>query len=280
MFFGIHFGPNKSNTGNEEKALVVDDLEISIVRKRVRHLYLRIRRSDGRVTVTAPLQLSLAEIRAFVLTKRGWVRRHKARLCQAGHQQSAPSVPSQSREHRFVDGEQFFVWGKAFALEVIERPGRSEVFLDEPRLVLKIRPNAERRHRQAAIHDWYRQQLLEALSPMIAIWAPRLGVRVDHYHVRMMKTRWGSCTPARRSIRLNVELAKRRRDLLEYVLVHELAHLIEANHGPRFYALMNTHWPRWRESRAELNSGLDRSVIDSPKQAADSLAFANDSTFN
>jgi predicted metal-dependent hydrolase len=120
-------------------------------------------------------------------------------------------------------------------------------------MVLTVRPGAETEKREAVVSAWYRDQIKAAMLPLIAKWEPILGVKAENVYVRRMKTRWGSCTPRRRSIRLNSELAKKPRECLEYVVVHELVHLLEPSHNQKFVALMDKFMPQWRQLRDELN---------------------------
>lgn len=152
-----------------------------------------------------------------------------------------------------VTRESHYVWGKRYLLTVIEREEKPSVAIDHRRITLGVRPGTDRARREAVMHKWHRRLLHEAVPPLIRKWEPRLQVKVAAYFLQRMKTKWGSCNHEARHIRLNTELVKKPKDLLEYVVVHEMAHLIAPTHSERFVALLDEHYPTWREARAELN---------------------------
>ena len=160
--------------------------------------------------------------------------------------------------NRFVSGESHDVWGRPYELCVVERAGREGVKLDDSSLTLFVRPGAAAARRAAVMHGWHKAILNETLPPLIQKWEQRLDVRLNGYSLRRLKTRWGSCNYRTKRIRLNTELVTKPIHLLDYVLVHEMVHLIVPNHGPRFIALMIEHYPTWREARAELNQSHRR----------------------
>lgn len=163
-------------------------------------------------------------------------------------------LPSRRESSRaYVKRESHYVWGSRYLLDVIEREAPPKVELRGPRLVLKVRPGASQAQRQHALGAWYRNQVRAAAAPLLAKWQPVLKVEARTVCVRRMKTKWGSCTPDRATIRLNSDLAKKPRACLEYVLVHELAHLIAPTHDARFRAILNRHLPHWPQLRERLN---------------------------
>lgn len=153
-----------------------------------------------------------------------------------------------------LDGESHFLWGQRYRLKVIERPGRAEIRLrGSATMELCVPPDAGRDRREALLTEWYRAQLKAAVPALIAKWQPVLGVDVNAWGVRKMKTRWGSCNTDTSKIWLNLELAKKPPRSLEYILVHELTHLTERHHNDRFISLLDAYLPRWRTYRDELN---------------------------
>jgi predicted metal-dependent hydrolase len=195
------------------------------------------------VRISAPKRTSMKTIRAFAISKMEWIRKQQV------------IVREQERETPFdyVDREVHYAWGKRYLLRVSERDGPPSVGLEGGSMLLQVRPGTERDKRQAVVEDWYREQVKTAVPPLLARWEPRLGVRVERFHVRQMKTRWGSCNPKARTIRLNTELARKPPELLEYLVVHELVHLLEPTHNARFYALMDRYMPDWKVHRRTLN---------------------------
>lgn len=152
-----------------------------------------------------------------------------------------------------MERESHYLWGRRHLLavrHVAEPPG---VKLDHKRITLTVRPGATKAKRAQVLHEWHKRQLHAVVPDLIAKWEPRLKVKVAGYFLQRMKTKWGSCNHEARHIRLNTELVKKPRDLLEYIIVHEMAHLREPNHSVRFLALLDEHYRGWREARAELN---------------------------
>ena len=234
----------------ESTEIVLGDITVEVVRKRVKNINLTVQPPLGRVRISAPKRASLKTIRAFAISKLDWIRKQQAWMREQARQ-APPAGPRV--ELKYIDGESHEVWGKPCLLAVSERVGPPSVELNHDRLLLQVRPRTPREGRRALVETWYREQVRTAVPPLLERWEPRLGVKVERFQVRRMKTRWGSCTPAKRTIRLNTELATRSPELLEYIVVHELVHLLEANHNARFYELMDLHMPGWQAHRKELS---------------------------
>lgn len=219
------------------------EISIAFTRKEVKHVHLSVHPPNGRVTLVAPADTRLEVARAYAVSKLGWIRDQQARL------------RTQAREtpRRFVTRESHHVWGKRYLLSVIEREQKPSVTMDHRRITLTVRPGSDRAKREAVMHEWHKHLLHEAVPRLIRKWEPRLEVKVAAYFLQRMKTKWGGCNHLAGTIRLNTELVKKPRDLLEYVVVHEMVHLIAPNHSERFVALLQEHYPTWREARAELN---------------------------
>lgn len=219
------------------------EIAIAVTRKDIKHVHLSVHPPNGRVTLAAPDGTRLEVARAYAVSKLGWIRDQRARL------------GAQAREtpRRFVTRESHYIWGKRYLLSVIECEQKPAVTMDHRRITLTVRPGSDRAKREAVMHDWHKRLLHEAVSRLIRKWEPRLKVTVAAYFLQRMKTKWGGCNHEARHIRLNTELVKKPRDLLEYVVVHEMAHLIAPTHSERFVALLNEHYPTWHEARAELN---------------------------
>lgn len=219
------------------------EIAIAVTRKDIKHVHLSVHPPNGRVTLVAPAGTRLEVARAYAVSKLGWIRTQQARL------------HAQVREtpRRFVTRESHYVWGKRYLLSVIEREQKPSVTMDHRRITLTVRPGSDREKREAVMHDWQKGLLHATVPRLIQKWEPRLGVKVAAYYLQRMKTRWGGCNHQARHIRLNTELVKKPKDLLEYVVVHEMAHLIVPTHSERFVALLTEHYPGWRVARAELN---------------------------
>ena len=219
------------------------EIAIAVTRKDIKHVHLSVHPPNGRVTLVAPAGTRLEVARAYAVSKLGWIRDQQARL------------RAQAREtpRRLVTRESHYVWGKRYLLSVIEREQKPSVTMDHRRITLTIRPDSDRAKREAVMHDWHKRLLHEAVPRLIRKWEPRLDVKVAAYFLQRMKTKWGGCNHRAGTIRLNTELVKKPWDLLEYVVVHEMTHLVEPTHSERFLALVAKHYPSWRTARAELN---------------------------
>jgi predicted metal-dependent hydrolase len=154
---------------------------------------------------------------------------------------------------QFVGRETHYLWGRRHLLRVSEKDSKPAVKLDHRAIHLQVRPGTSRKGREKVMHEWHLFLLHAAVPPLIRKWESRIGIQVRGYFLQRMKTKWGSCNPKEKTIRLNTELVKKPRDLLEYVIVHEMLHIIEPAHSPKFFALLSEHYPGWAEARRELN---------------------------
>ena len=222
--------------------IAIDDLRIEVNYKQIKRLYLRVHTPDGRVSVTAPRQLSIKEITQFIQTKIGWIQQKRAAIINT----TLIDAP---------DTTHVWVWGVPYPIHITYGP-RGHIALSDTHLILTAPATSTPAQHAAMIQRWYHQQVQAALPALVDTWSTRMGVQVNKIFVQQMKTRWGSCNYRAGHIRLNSALAKYPPHLLEYVVVHELVHLLEPSHNARFYALMGQFWPRWREDRAMLRRGL------------------------
>lgn len=224
--------------------LRVDDIEVEVHRKRIRHLYLRVMPPDGRLRVSAPLRIGDDSIRQAVERRMPWVRRQQDRQRQR-ERESARS---------WVSGERHYVEGIARELNVSTHEGKPHVgLLGESTLEMRVRPGTGRDERADLLDGWYRERLKASIPRLIAVWEPFMGVTVKEWRIRKMRTRWGSCSIRNGRIWLSLELAKKPMRCLEYVIVHEMAHLIEPSHNRRFWGILDRHLPDWRARKDELN---------------------------
>jgi predicted metal-dependent hydrolase len=226
------------------KTLQLGDIEIAVTRKDVKHVHLSVHPPEGRVTLVAPTRSRLEVLRAYAITRLSWIRKQQA------------SFRAQAREapRRYVTRETHYLWGRRYLLDVRYMDRKPSIRLDHKRITLTVRPGSDDVKRAEVLHEWHKAQLHQVVPDLVRTWEPRLGVKVRAYYLQRMRTRWGSCNHSRGHIRLNTELVKKPRHLLEYVLVHEMAHLIAPTHDDRFVELLDEHFPQWREARAELNS--------------------------
>jgi predicted metal-dependent hydrolase len=223
--------------------LQLGDVNIAVIRKDIKNVHLSVYPPSGKVRISAPLDMDMDTVRVFAISKLAWVRR----------QQRKQRTQERETPREFVDRESHYVWGRRYLLKVVEAEAVSSVTLTHRYVILTVRPGTGRPAKEAFVASWYRQQVYSAAFELLPKWNSILSVEPHTIFVRHMKTKWGSCNPLPRSICLNTELAKKPRECLEYVLVHELAHLRVPTHNERFVALMDRHMPNWEVHRAALN---------------------------
>lgn len=219
------------------------EIDIAVTRKAVKHVHLSVHPPQGHVTLVAPTETRLEVARAYAVSKLSWIRDQQGKL-----RAQARETPRQ-----FIERESHQLWGRRYLLSIVERDTKPTVTLDHRRITLAVRPGTTQEQRSRVMQGWHRTLLHGVVPGLIRKWEPRLGVTVAGYFLQQMKTKWGSCNHRALNIRLNTELVTKPKDLLEYVVVHEMLHLIEPRHSERFVALLDTHYPTWREARAELN---------------------------
>ncbi len=219
------------------------DLVVDVTLKDIKNVHLSVYPPHGAVRISAPKRMNLETIRLFAISRLAWIKQQQKKLRE------------QEREtpREYVERESHYVWGKRCLLEVRKDDAPPSVELRHKRLVLQVRHGTSEAAREALVEAWYRQQLKAAVPPLLARWEPLLGVRTRGFFVQRMKTKWGSCNHHERTIRLNTELAKKPPECLEYLVVHELAHILEPTHNVRFLALMDRFMPQWRVRRDLLN---------------------------
>ncbi len=225
------------------KQLTLGDITVDVMFKDIKNVHLSVHPPIGRVRISAPLRMSLDNIRVFAISKLGWIKQQQKKL-----QEQDRETPRE-----YLDRESHYVWGKRYLLEVVEIDQPPFIELKHNRMLLRVRPGTDENRIQALVEGWYREQLKTAVPPLIARWEPLMGVTVNRFFVQRMKTKWGSCTPGAGNIRLNTELAKKPPECLEYIVVHEMAHLLEPTHNARFRALMDRFMPKWQFYIEQLN---------------------------
>jgi predicted metal-dependent hydrolase len=219
------------------------EIAIAVTRKDIKHVHLSVHPPSGRVTLVAPKGTRPEVARAYAISRLGWIREQQSRF------------QGQAREPRrqYVERESHYLWGRRYLLSVREEDAKPSIKLGHRRITLTVRPGSGRSKRAAIMHEWHKSLLHVSVPALIRKWEPKLGVNVAGYFLQRMKTKWGSCNHRAGNIRLNTELVKKPKDLLEYVVVHEMIHLIAPTHSEQFLALLSKHYPSWREARSELN---------------------------
>ena len=229
----------------DKSQIRVSGVPVEIVRKGIKNLHLGVYPPHGRVRVAAPLRVSDAAVRLAVVGKLGWIKRQRARF---------EAQPRQS-EREMVSGESHYFLGQRYRLRVVTYEGPAKVIARNKSIIeLHVRRDSSAVQRERVLQRWYRQQLKELIPPVLQKWQPVLGVQANEWAIKKMKTKWGACNVKARRIWLNLELAKKPVQCLEYIIVHELVHLLERHHNDNFLALMNATLPQWRSRRSELNA--------------------------
>ena len=219
------------------------EIAVEVVKKDIKNIHLSVYPPTGRVRISAPLRMNLETIRVFAISKLGWIKQQQKKLRE--QQRETP--------REYLDRESHYVWGKRYLLEVIEAHAAPAVELKHSKMLLRVRPGTSEDKKQAIVDEWYRAQIKKAVPPLIAKWEPLMSVKVERFFVQKMKTKWGGCNPDSKSIRLNTDLASKPPEYLEYIIVHEMVHLLVRDHGDRFTTLMDHYLPSWRLVRQTLN---------------------------
>ena len=220
------------------------EITVDVLLKDIKNIHLSVYPPTGRVRISAPLRFDIDTIRIFAISKLGWIKKQQTKL------------RSQEREspREYVERESHYFMGRRYLLKISETDLAATVVLRHSQIELVVKRGATKEQRRRLLEGWYRQQVKKKAEDVISKWASQIGVRVFEFGVKKMRTKWGSCNKDAKRIWINLELAKKPPGCLEYIVVHELLHLIERNHGARFVGLMDRFMPQWRQYRDELNS--------------------------
>jgi len=232
----------------KKEEITIDGQKIEVHRKNIKNLNLRIYPSEQRVRLSVPRRTPDKIVKRFLTDKLPWIKKHLATKRRS----------SAKKKLHFVSGESHLIWGKSYPLRIEEKKAKPHVKLGDHTLQMSIRPESDREQKSTVLKEWYRAQLKQEISKLIQKWEPIMKVSVAEFGVKDMKTRWGTCNIRAKRIWLNLQLAKKRPELLEYVVVHEMTHLHERLHNKRFYGLMTKFLPNWKALQDELNGKASR----------------------
>ena len=223
--------------------LSLGNISVEVKQKHIKNVHLSVHPPNGRVTISAPKRMDLETIRVYAVSKLGWIKKQQKKIAK------------QDREpaREYIERESHYFKGERYLMKVIEQNAPPKVELKHDTIELVVRPQATTIKKMQVMDEWYREQLKIEIPKLIEIWEKKMGVEVNEFGVKKMKTRWGSCNINKKRIWLNLELVKKPIECLEYVVVHEIAHLLEKNHNARFYSLMEKHYPNWKHSKDLLN---------------------------
>lgn len=228
------------------KHIIINHIPIELERKKIKNMYLKVLPPDGRIHITAPMRMSEDEIRSFVIAKQEWVLGQQAKIRQRHSGQIKDCL----------SGEAISLWGQSFTLEVITKAGRGRITLQEDKLLMEVPADSLADQRKKLLNHWYKEQLLQRIPYLILKWEKIIGVKSEGFTICDMKTRWGTCNIRSKKICLSLQLAKKKPDCLEYVIVHELVHLLEPSHNGTFKAYLDRFYPDWRSIKKEMNGNI------------------------
>jgi predicted metal-dependent hydrolase len=223
--------------------LTLGSVSVDVVFKDIKNVHLSVHPPTGRVRIAAPARMKMEAVRVFAISKLGWIKQQQSKL------------KSQEREspREYIERESHYLWGNRYLLRINAGERPSGAASGHRTIILTVPQGASTDKRRQVLEAWYRTEMKAAQEPLIAKWEKRLGIRVERAFVQKMKTKWGSSNPRLHHIRLNLELAKKPAQCLDYVVLHEMAHFLAPNHGSRFVALLDHHMPNWRSTRQMLN---------------------------
>ena len=218
-------------------------ITVDVIQKNIGNVHLSVYPPTGRVRIAAPERMNLDTIRIYAISKLSWIKKQQTRF------------KNQEREtpREYISRESHYYNGKRYLLKVIEKEEPPKVILKSGRIELHVRPNTSREKKQIILEEWYRVRLKQSVEEYISLWETKMKVKVSAFGIKKMKTKWGSCNREAKRIWINLELAKKPPQCVEYISVHEMVHLLERKHNKRFIALMNNYLPKWRMYKEELN---------------------------
>lgn len=227
--------------------IVVNNIVIDVVRKNIKNLHLAVYPPSGRVRIATPARVDDEAVRLFAISKMAWIKKNQAKYI---NQQRQP-------ERKYVSGESHYFRGQRYLLNVINHTGYPKIAIRNKKFIdLYVKADYTQEQRENVMTNWYRKNLKEQIPPLIEKWQKIIGVEVEQWEVRKMKTKWGTCNREAKRIWINLELAKKPEQCLEYIIVHEMVHFLERNHTERFVAYMDKFMPQWNSIKDELNSSM------------------------
>mgnify|MGYP000146117082 FL=1 len=224
---------------------------VEVVLKDIKNIHLSVYPPNGRVRIAAPIRMDLETIKLYTISKLSWIKQQQKKIL---------SQPREAKRE-YITQESHYYLGKRYLLKIIEEEAKPKVILKHKHIILHIRPNTDTEKRKEILDDWYRECLRNEVVKLVEKWEPIIDVNVSDIGIKKMKTKWGTCNIEAKRIWLNLELMKKPINCIEYIVVHEMIHLLERNHNQRFIAFMNNFLPFWKELKKELNQ-LPVSHID------------------
>ena len=232
------------STSTEQTQITVSGIDIDVIKKDIKNMHLSVHPPTGRVRISSPKEMKTKSIRLFAVSKLGWIKKHIRNMREQNRQS----------EREYIQQESHYFQGQRYLLNIIERDAPPSVEIRNKKYMdLYVRPDSDKKKKREVVKEFYREELKKQIPALIEKWEEKMSVEVMDWIVRQMKTKWGSCNSQEGRIILNLELAKKAPECLEYVVLHEMIHLQERLHTERFRALLDTYMPSWKERREELN---------------------------
>lgn len=226
------------------KNIIIEDIDVEVAKKKIKNIRISIQPPDGKVKLSVPYNMNEDEVRIFLISKLSWIKKHKSKF----------KLQERQRPNEFLSGEIHYLFGKEYLLNVLEASGKQYVEIDADRYInLYIRQNSTKEKREKIMIQWYREELKKIIPKYIGKWEAVIGVKVEDWGVKLMKTRWGTCNIQAKRIWINLEFAKKDTIFLDYIIVHEMVHLLERKHNDNFKFYMDKFLPNWRKIQSELN---------------------------
>lgn len=223
--------------------ITVSNIKIDVEKKDIKNLHLGVYPPNGRVRIAAPLKVNDESIRLFAVSKLSWIKK----------QQRIFAAQERETEREFISGESHYFNGRRYLMNIISASGKAKIVLRHKHIDLYVKPGSNQKYKASVVAQFYRNHLNEQIPPLIAKWEKKLKVNVNEYGIKQMKTKWGTCNIEAKRIWVNLELAKKPVSCLEYIIVHEMVHLLERHHNNLFIAYMDKCLPQWRTLKNELN---------------------------
>lgn len=227
----------------EMRQITVSNIEIDVEKKAIKNLHLGVYPPNGRVRIAAPLSVNDESIRLFAISKLSWIKK----------QQRSFAAQEREAEREFISGESHYFNGRRYLMNIIPTTGKATVVLRHKYIDLYVKPKGSRKHKASVVAKFYRNYLNEQIPLLIAKWEKKMKVKVNEYGIKQMKTKWGTCNIEAKRIWINLELAKKPLPCLEYIVVHEMVHLLERHHNDTFVAYIDKFLPQWKALKSELN---------------------------
>ncbi|MEA5013421.1 MAG: SprT family zinc-dependent metalloprotease [Candidatus Limiplasma sp.] len=226
--------------------LNVGGIDISAEKKQIKNMYIRVIPPDGKVKITAPMSATEDAIRMFAVSRIAWIKKQRQKFVEQPRQ----------TERKYVTGESYYLWGKRYRLDIVYSNVRNDISISGSKIVLQVRRDSTSQQRANVMDEWYREILKKAIPPILEKCEKIVGVKAKEWQVKNMRTKWGTCNIKAKRIWLNLQLAKKTPECLEYVIIHELVHLLEKNHNDAFKGYMDRFYPNWRMVKADLNDQI------------------------